>query len=375
MKTYVVMTCMCVNLILLYQQGFAVESGLPELIFITSEKWLLGTERCNRLTGNITIKNQKNTIEKTEPGGIDAMTLKLTGYAQVRYRQGDDGNDSFDIRRARITLNSQMSKQLHFKLQTELGSSRQKLLDAEFILDLNPVIQLSAGQFKIPFSRENLMSSSKLETINRSQSVEALTARGEDVLGNQNGRDMGIKLSGSFRRGNDRVLLDYAFGLCNGSGINTSDLNAHKDLVGRFVFHPLNNMTFGGSYYTGRYTLPDALDKTEKRERVGAEFVFKYSLVSVIAEYIEGNDGAIERAGGYAQVACVIIPQKLQGVLKYDIFDSNLNVSHNSSTIYTIGLTVMFAEKSLIHINYELKDEQDTEGENNGLVIQLQSVF
>jgi hypothetical protein len=42
---------------------------------------------------------------------------------------------------------------------------------------------------------ENLASSNKLEMIDRSQVVEAIVARGKDLIGNQNGRDMGFEAS------------------------------------------------------------------------------------------------------------------------------------------------------------------------------------
>lgn len=375
MKQYFVIAGLFVNLWLVYQLSFASETGTSELIRLTSKNHILGNENPHNLKGNLTNENQEDKIAKQECSVIAAKLIKLSGYTHVRYRVREDNIDGFDIRRARLSLKGKISKQLRFKLQTELGGSCQKLLDAELSFDLNPVIKLSAGQFKIPFSQENLMSNTKLATINRSQSVEALTARSKDILGNQGGRDIGFKLSGSFSKVNDRPRFNYVFGIFNGSGINTADLNQQKDIAGRVVIHPIKNMAFGGSYYTGQYTLADALNKTEKRERVGAELNYKYSLISFMAEYIKGKDSKIEKAGWYVQVGCFFIPQKLQGVLKYDTFNPNINISDNTTTVYTIGLNLTFVKKSKIQINYEIKDESGTEKENNALTAQLQFAF
>jgi len=140
--------------------------------------------------------NEKSNKENFEM--IAAKLMKLTGYTQVRYRVRDDNNDTFDIRRARLALKGDIIQRFSYKLQFEFGGTHQKLLDAELGYELDAHFKLSVGQFKIPFSLENLVSSAKLDTINRSQVVEALTARSKDVLGNQNGRDIGIKITGSF---------------------------------------------------------------------------------------------------------------------------------------------------------------------------------
>ncbi len=76
-------------------------------------------------------------------------------------------------------------------------SGGQLLLDAILGYKVTSSLKINIGQFFIPFSQENITSNTKLETINRSQVVEALTTRGKDVIGNQNGRDIGIQVSGS----------------------------------------------------------------------------------------------------------------------------------------------------------------------------------
>jgi phosphate-selective porin OprO/OprP len=137
--------------------------------------------------------------QKTEVLSIAvSKPIYLSGYTQVRYQFCQDKIDGFDIRRARLSLKGKLGKQLGYRLQTEFSGSSPKLMDAELTFDLHSTAKLSVGQFLIPFSQENLASNTKLESINRSQIVEALAARGKDDIGNQNGRDIGFQVSGSF---------------------------------------------------------------------------------------------------------------------------------------------------------------------------------
>ena len=114
---------------------------------------------------------------------------------------------------------------------------------------------------------ENLASSSLIDAIDRSQVVEALVARGKDVIGNQNGRDIGVQASGALFELKDRKLVDYAVGIYNGAGINKADDNVNKDYVARLVVHPLPGLDVGGAYYNG-YAGKSSAGK--RRDRAGA---------------------------------------------------------------------------------------------------------
>ncbi len=321
-------------------------------------------------------KNENTFLQKNETFFITvSKPIYFNGYTQVRYQFQQDKKDGFDIRRARMSLKGKLGKQLGYKLQAEFGGSNPKLLDTELTFDLHRAAKFSAGQFKIPFSQENLTSSSKLETINRSQVVESLTARGKDVIGNQNGRDIGFQLSGSFGKTAKTTLIDYAVGIFNGSGINTSDLNEEKDAAGRFVLHPFGHLSVGGSYYVGHYTLFNTPDQTDGRNRIGAEFAFSCSSFSLLSEYIQGKDASVEKSGWYIQSGYFIISEKLQAIVKYDTYDPNIDLPDNIGTVFTIGANIYFDDQSKLQINYELKNEQEVDSKNDALTVQLQVGF
>ena len=182
-----------------------------------------------------------------------ARQMQLTGYSQVRFQAFQDKgkHNGFDIRRARIDLKGAITPFFSYRLQAD-WVDKPKMIDAYGEIKLSDYFTFTAGQFKIPFSMENLTSSNKLEMIDRSQVVEALVARSKDVIGNQNGRDIGIQIGGSLLKIKDIPLVEYRFGVFNGSGINVADTaNSTKDIVGRLIFTPLKGLTFGGGFYKG----------------------------------------------------------------------------------------------------------------------------
>jgi phosphate-selective porin OprO/OprP len=301
-----------------------------------------------------------------------ASSLLLNGYTQIRYRS-DKTNETFDCRRARLSLKGKLNTHMNFKLQTELSGSSQKLLDAELMFTIYPSIRFSAGQFKIPLSHENNLSSSDLKTINRSQVIEALTARSKDVSGNQNGRDIGIKCTGEMIQFNDFKLIEYTIGLFNGSGINTADQNTQKDVAGRIIVHPGKNIGLGGSLYSGRFTPSDVKSQITDRSRQGIELTADMTLFSVYSEYMRGKDDETKREGWFVMSCIPMIQGKMEAVLRYDKFDPDTEVSGNSKSFYTFGINIPLDKKSKIQVNYEMQKESEKSG--NGLFVQLQAGF
>jgi len=314
-------------------------------------------------------------LKKEQPPttGSWSEKIQISGYAQTWYRQDRNAMDTFNIRRARFDLKAKPSEVLDYRLQVDFAGS-PKLLDATVGYKFNPHLKITAGQFKIPFSQENLTPSSNMETVNRAQAVEALVARSTDVIGNQNGRDIGVQAGGSFlRRAQSRWVFDYAVGVFNGSGINTSDTNEQKDTVGRLVAHLSDDCTIGGSFYTGRYTLKDARKTTGGRERLGFELAYVRDPFSVKSEFISGRDGTSHKSGWYAQTAYFVFPQKLQGVFKFDTF--NPDNSFGRTNVYTFGGNWYFNQWAYLQLNYELKDERFREIDDNSLIAQLTAKF
>ncbi|TAL67810.1 MAG: hypothetical protein EPN88_07345 [Bacteroidetes bacterium] len=305
--------------------------------------------------------------------------MQLSGYSQFRFQALEETGkkDGFDIRRARLDLKGSFTPYFSYRVQADLAE-KPKMIDAYGEIKLASYFSITAGQFKIPFSLENLSSSNKLEMIDRSQVVEALAARGKDVTGNQNGRDIGIQVSGTILKIKDLPIAEYRLGVFNGSGINVADTaNGTKDIAGRLIFTPLKGFSFGFGFYNGwdKAIKPDIAGKSQIRNRFGVELNYVTTRFSFKGEYISGKDGKTSRAGWYIQSGYFLIPQKLQVLGKYDLYDPNTSATNNINTNYVFGANYNFNSWSRLQAFYTIRDEEGTAVDNNYFSIQYQIGF
>ncbi|WP_423148317.1 porin [Rubrolithibacter danxiaensis] len=350
-----------------------------DLLNLLIQKGTLTQEEADSLRAEWALKAQDQKEKQTKFNLSTSKALQLSGYIQGRYQVQDEKGkiDGFDIRRARLDLRGTISEHWDYRLQVDFAGT-PKLLDGIITYKNSDFFKISAGQFKIPISYENLMGSQKLETIDRSQVVEALVARGKDVIGNHNGRDIGVQLNGSFVKLENNYLFDYAIGIFDGAGINTTDNNEKKDFAGRLTIHPLSGLDISANYYNGlgKWAASNTAQPVSRgRERVGFDVHYLRGPLSLTGEYIKGKDADSKKEGWYAQAAVFVFPKKVQLVAKYDDFDPNTAVAQDISHWYIGGLNYFFTNWSKLQVNYTVKDEQALETHNNLLSAQLTLQF
>ncbi|HTB53198.1 MAG TPA: porin [Ferruginibacter sp.] len=331
-----------------------------------------------------------------------SRAFQVGGYTQVRYQSYPKANkaDGVDIRRARLDIQGDITSRWNYRLLVDFvgGTSSvpagttttttnsvisPTLLDAYISYKFANYLKVTAGQFTLPFSAENNVQDRNLETVDRSQVVNALVARkGDgsngiiDSIGNQNGRDIGVQISGSFFKINEnRSLIDYYAGLFNGAGINVADNNESKDFSGRLLIHPFDFLTIGGSYYDGYDRFAKTPTKDQLRTRWGTELSFNYKALSIRSEFLRGQDGndqhnitqpipAIHQ-GWYAQAAYFIIPKRFQFVFKYDTYSpvvnpqsAGLNKVSDANTYLIFGANIFFNNWAKLQLDYSWRTEQ-----------------
>ena len=355
-----------------------------ELLNLLIKKNLLTQQEADSLRSDLALKEQQKRDKEKENQhniSIGSKALQISGLVQARYQgfQQSGVNNAFDLHRARLDAKGNITDQWSYEVYTEFAGTT-KLLDAYTAYKIADFLKFQAGQFKVPLTYESLVSDSQLDFIDRSQVVEALAGRSKDVTGNQNGRDIGIQVSGSFAKIDNRYLFDYTFGVFNGAGYDvTTDNNNHKDIAARLGIHPLKGLDFGGSLYEGE-DIPLATTKvpnpvTQARNRYGVDGHYITGPFSVTAEYLHGTDGSIKKDGWYAQAGYFVLP-KLQLVAKYDTYDPNKIVTTDRSTIYYGGFNYVFNSWTKLAVDYLYKREQTTvQVKNNIIEAQLQIAF
>ena len=254
--------------------------------------------------------------------------FSIRGYTQVRYNrlletnpdleceQCDKswGTGSLFIRRMRVILYGQISRQVYFYIQPDFASSSSssnlhfaQLRDAYFDLGLDKEneFRFRIGQSKVPFGFENLQSSQNRLPLDRNDGLNS-------ALSNE--RDLGVffywapkeirnRFSSLVREGY-KGSGDYGvfgFGVFNGQTANKPDLNKEVHVVARLSYpFEIGQQTFepGIQGYTGNYVIaPDQLtpgvgvnnDRNYEDKRVAVTGVLYPKPFGIQAEYNWGK--------------------------------------------------------------------------------------
>jgi hypothetical protein len=362
----------------------AKSQSTDDVLNLLIQRNVVSQKDADSIRAEAAIASQAN-LAKIKAFPINASKkITIAGYTQVRYQALEEAGkiDGFDIRRARVDIKGTFSPYWGYRVQFDLAGT-PKLIDAYAELKLNDYFNFTIGQAKIPFSLENLASSTKLELIDRSQAVEALTARGKDVGGNQNGRDIGILLGGTVLKLKDRPVVDYRLGVYNGAGINTVDNNEGKDIAARLIVHPVVGLDISAALYDGSRFVPEVKtgtvvttpSKNVNRDRFGLDLSYDLKNFSLRSEYISGKDDQIEREGFYVLGGYYFFQKKVQLVAKYDFYDTDKAKADNASTWYVFGANYNFNTNVRLQANYTVKQEEGTSIDNNFASIQFQIGF
>jgi hypothetical protein len=338
---------------------------------------------------SLTFAQEENKVQKIK-NAFQSDQFQLFGYGQVVYSATEHSvqggtNNSIDIPRAILFATGKLGKnnQFGYMLMYDFGpNSRLHELYGEWLP--SKAVNLRFGQYKIPFTIENPLSPTRIETINFSRSASAMSGSAGDF--NQfeadgrvvvkAGRDAGLQLSGLLFPKDDFHRLEYYAGLFNGTGMNAKDNNNHKDFIGTAYFQPVKGLKFGGSIYSGKLyrsmnNLP-AENHTRDRWTVGAEYNDR--LFYGRSEYIAANDGGLKRRGAYGSFVWKFIPRQWEALVKYDFYDSNIRLDKNEISDITAGVNYYFAPVNRIQLNYVYSNDK-TNGKNNTFLAQLQLFF
>ncbi|WP_461452082.1 porin [Mucilaginibacter sp.] len=355
-----------------------------DLLNVLVKKNVITEQEADSLRSDEAVKAQKKKDAETANQHsitIGTRALQLSGLVQTEYEgfQQSTKTNTFLLHRARLDVKGNISDDWNYEVYTEFAGVNPKLLDAYTTYKIFDFLKITAGQFKVPFSYESLVNDSELEFIDRSQVVNALAGRSTDVIGNQNGRDIGAQLTGSFAKLDNHYLFDYYFGVFNGAGYDvTTDNNNHKDIAGRLVIHPIANLSIGADFYHGidQFIVGTAKTATNNlRNRQGIDGRYVWNKLSLTAEFDKGTDAHLNRNGWFGQAAYFVWSNKLQLAAKYDTYDPTQTITTDRTTDYTGGINYFFNKWAKFTVDYVDVREQTTQIKNNLFEAQLQLTF
>lgn len=282
---------------------------------------------------------------KTEQVG--GMEVHLGGVLDIDYRhyfENERSDNRFDIRRARLLFNGQLTRWFRFYSQFEFQNNEtDNLLDA-YIEALMKPHALRLGQFKTPFS---------LQWQTRDKAI----LFGERSMGQSlsPGRSIGLMVHGSLWQD----TLRYSTGLFNADGDDGSGRGTQSDspeVACRLVVAPfkatdiswLKHLQLGASYTYAEIELANldfrvksagmhgtnyniyvlshdtkfgVLQDIKDRQRMGVELGWSWGPLSIQSEYITFRYRDLEPSGApredatfsswYAGIACALTGETL----------------------------------------------------------------
>ncbi len=280
---------------------------------------------------------------------------------------GDRDTSSFRLRRGRLEWDGHaFTKDLkyHFTLETPglATAGATHLLDYYVnysgLPEVGKYVAIKGGQFKVPFSRQRLNSSSSLQLVDRS------------IVNNEFNldRDVGV----DFHRELFGEKFEYHLGVFTGHGINRRNENADNNMlyVGRIAWHPFGFFDYKETDYDYSETLKATLGFAAARNaggeiRTGSvrtavsddlymniftwDGALKYKGFSLLGEAFLRNlrepAGVSTRSNrsnaiGYmVQGGYFLIPKRLEMAARYAWLDREFNKDKSTTAILVGGGT------------------------------------
>lgn len=290
--------------------------------------------------------------------------VKLSGYAMTQYQyNGNESSksNSFNLRMARISLEGRILTDFYWKTQIQFNGNTSTLGSSPRVVDLfaewqkYTFFRVKIGQYKRPFTFENPMNPIDQGFMSYGQNVSKLAGFNDRAGAHaSNGRDIGLQFQGDFlKNAAGRNLLHYQIGVFNGQGINVSDVDQRKNIIGGFWVMPVKGMRLGAFGFEGSYARKGTWkDETTGEDKSGVRSLsqHRYALSAeyvvsdwtMRTEYIHSTGLAFKKAlvntngseasdctlgslgnkadGYYAVVIAPIIKNKFHAKARYDLY-------------------------------------------------------
>ena len=291
-------------------------------------------------------KDGKTTIKSK------SAELVLSNRLQIRYtdenREIEPANDpdrgSFRIRRMKTKLEGWVyDKDLTYELQLNWADTANPLEDAQVNYDFthgSKLFMIKAGQYKVPFGRQELTSSGSQQFVDRA-AVSNTFARG---------RDIGVQLWGT----PFSSKIDWRIGVFNGNG-RTVSRNDNDDLQlnARLMWQPFGDVKYsesdfestdkpllalGVGYESNEFPIAAAgatPAHADDRAITAFDAAFKYKGFSFFGELFQrehdrtNNVSDFDDEGYILQAGYFVVPKRFEIALRLSEFDPNSDVSNN----------------------------------------------
>lgn len=325
--------------------------------------------------------------------------LKFSGYGMLQY-QGQDKEgahtNSFNLRLARFILDGKIGD-FDWRAQIQGTNAKGPAEPTVQLVDLYaewrkyPEFKIRAGQFKRAFTFENPTHPITQGWRSYADVINRLSGFG-DRAGEKSsgGRDIGVQLSGDILpNASGRKLLHYQVGVYNGEGVNRSDKNNQKDIIGGMWVMPIQGVRIGAFGWTGshgdmiigqvydygmtrnitgnvrlnRYAISAEYDKNEYTFR--AEYLHSQGWgTGVVGSNVINYDLGDKADGWYAFGIVPLIKSKLHAKARYQTYRVSKEWSSSVNQV-ECGLNYFFTKNLEMHLEYSHVNDRNLAPDNH----------
>jgi phosphate-selective porin len=234
----------------------------------------------------------------------ESIRIEPKARVDVDFRDADadDGDVDVDLARRRVGVSGQVTRHVEFEVEREVdGTGRWRDVFAD--VRATRAIQLRAGHFKVPFSREQLTGAGDLDFIDRSRAADLLAP----------GRSVGVALHGRVVR----RIVGYDVGTFMGDGTRSrlpGPAVAEPTVAARVTVRPrggsrragaISDLEIGAAVATsdlrdGRASIRGRLTSSDlffapvlvsgRRLRVGGDLDWRPGPFGVRGEFLRADD-------------------------------------------------------------------------------------
>lgn len=335
---------------------------------------------------NLGKQAKDDLLQKTTFGGY------VIGKASASDQDLDESTKShtnFDLRLVRLYVDGKVLD-FKYKLQMEVngvsGTTKEKgprIVDAWAEWARYKFLNVRFGQFKRAFTFENPMNPWDIGFGSYTQLIDKLAGMNDRVgEHSSNGRDVGLQLQGDFLPvGKDKHnFVHYQVGVYNGQGINHTDENRSKDLIGGVYVYPVKQLAIGAFGWAGEYT-KNGITVDRNRMALGLKYEAAWTVRAEFAvsegHKIDYNadgtlkEGTSDKADAWYVTVGAPLSKKCKVYAKWDVYRDSKEWGTQKS-LYCLSANYYFCKNLKLQANYSYTRDKATAGDGHYNTLDMQ---
>lgn len=315
---------------------------------------------------------------------------KLSGYIRAWHQTDFSTNQGqFLVKMARFAIKGKVNQFAGYKIQVDVAklgkfnsttttldgikvltnasaSFSEVLLDAEAYVIPAKNLTVSLGQFKVPFSTDNLRGGAAIDFVNRPLLTNVTPGM----------RDVGLMASYKVKK---EIPLEFQAGVFNGSGQNKLENDKSTNYSFRTSVSPITGFSISANYYGGKASNAElSIYDFGIDYKIGkAFFTGEFGQRNTKLPSKEYSSNAYFVYGTYQFDFTDSFVTAILPALRYENYDPNGDLDNDEISRVTAGVAFQFAKikYAQFRINYELFDYSDGRDNPNKLYLELQTRF